>query len=105
MVKEFDKVVFNEAIGQVHGPVKTQFGYHLLEITSRTDGHLECVAARSPKSAPHVTVPAENFARQSLHGAHHDTRTSGVPAWHGQSVRGMLAAPVYDHSATSGDRT
>ncbi len=37
MVMEFDQVVFNEAVGQVHGPVKTQFGYHLLEITSRTD--------------------------------------------------------------------
>ena len=37
MVPEFDKVVFNEAVNTVHGPVKTQFGYHLLEITSRTD--------------------------------------------------------------------
>ena len=36
MVPEFDKVVFNEAVGEVHGPVKTQFGYHLLEVTSRT---------------------------------------------------------------------
>ena len=24
-------------LGQVHGPVQTQFGFHLLEITSRTD--------------------------------------------------------------------
>ena len=37
MVPEFDKVVFNEAVNTVHGPVKTQFGYHLLEITGRTD--------------------------------------------------------------------
>jgi len=37
MVKEFDEVVFSGEIGIVHGPVKTQFGYHLLEITSRTD--------------------------------------------------------------------
>ena len=37
MVKEFDQIVFNEAVGEVHGPVKTQFGYHLVEITSRTD--------------------------------------------------------------------
>ena len=37
MVKEFDQVVFNETVGEVHGPVKTQFGYHLVEITSRTD--------------------------------------------------------------------
>ena len=36
MVPEFDKVVFNEEIGKVHGPVKTQFGYHLIEIISRT---------------------------------------------------------------------
>lgn len=37
MVKEFDEVVFGAAINEVHGPVKTQFGYHLLEITQRTD--------------------------------------------------------------------
>jgi peptidyl-prolyl cis-trans isomerase C len=36
MVKEFDTVVFNEPVGVVHGPVKRQFGYHLLEITSRS---------------------------------------------------------------------
>ncbi|MEA2050487.1 MAG: peptidylprolyl isomerase [Campylobacterota bacterium] len=37
MVPEFDKVVFNDEIGVVHGPVKTQFGWHLLETTSRND--------------------------------------------------------------------
>ena len=36
MVAEFDIVVFNEEVGKVHGPVQTQFGYHLIEITSRT---------------------------------------------------------------------
>lgn len=37
MVPEFDQVVFNEAVNVVHGPVQTQFGYHLLETTSRED--------------------------------------------------------------------
>ncbi len=37
MVKEFDQVVFSAPIGQVQGPVKTQFGYHLIEVTQRTD--------------------------------------------------------------------
>ncbi len=37
MVKEFDEVVFSGELNTVHGPVKTQFGYHLLEITGRTD--------------------------------------------------------------------
>ena len=36
MVKEFDEVVFNGEVGKVLGPVKTQFGYHLIEITDRT---------------------------------------------------------------------
>lgn len=36
MVAEFDRVVFSAPIGVVQGPVKTQFGYHLLEVTSRT---------------------------------------------------------------------
>ena len=35
MVKEFDEVVFSAEINTLQGPVKTQFGYHLLEVTSR----------------------------------------------------------------------
>lgn len=37
MVPEFDKVVFTADIGKVQGPVRTQFGWHLLEVTSRTE--------------------------------------------------------------------
>ena len=37
MVPEFDKVVFSAPLNQVQGPVQTQFGYHLLEITSRSE--------------------------------------------------------------------
>lgn len=37
MVKEFDEVVFSAPVGVVQGPVKTQFGYHLLEVTKRSD--------------------------------------------------------------------
>jgi peptidyl-prolyl cis-trans isomerase C len=36
MVPEFDRVVFSEEIGKVHGPIQTQFGFHLIEITSRS---------------------------------------------------------------------
>ena len=36
MVPEFDEVVFKKELGKVHGPVKTQFGFHLIEITSRS---------------------------------------------------------------------
>lgn len=36
MVKEFDEVVFSADVNSLQGPVKTQFGYHLLEVTSRS---------------------------------------------------------------------
>lgn len=35
MVAEFNDVCFNEEVGVVHGPVQTQFGYHLIEVTKR----------------------------------------------------------------------
>ena len=37
MGPEFDEVIFSAELNQVHGPVKTDFGYHLIEITSRED--------------------------------------------------------------------
>ena len=37
MVREFDEVVFSAEIGEVQGPVKTQFGYHLIEVTERSN--------------------------------------------------------------------
>lgn len=37
MVKEFDEVVFSAPVNTVQGPVQTQFGYHLLEVTSRSE--------------------------------------------------------------------
>jgi peptidyl-prolyl cis-trans isomerase C len=37
MVPEFDAAVFGGEVGVVQGPVKTQFGYHLLEVTERTE--------------------------------------------------------------------
>ena len=37
MVKEFDTVVFSAPLNAVQGPVKTQFGYHLIEVTSREE--------------------------------------------------------------------
>jgi len=37
MVDEFDEIVFHKDLGKVHGPVKTEFGYHLIEIISRSE--------------------------------------------------------------------
>jgi peptidyl-prolyl cis-trans isomerase C len=37
MVKEFDEVVFSAPVNAVQGPVKTQFGFHLIDVTKRSD--------------------------------------------------------------------
>ena len=37
MVPEFDAAAFGGEVGVVQGPVKTSFGYHLLEVTERTE--------------------------------------------------------------------
>ena len=36
MVKAFDQVVFQKPLLEVHGPVKTQFGYHLIKTLYRS---------------------------------------------------------------------
>lgn len=35
MVKEFDDVVFTRSLKILHGPIKTTFGFHLIEIMDR----------------------------------------------------------------------
>ena len=35
MVPEFEKACFEGEVGEVQGPIKTQFGYHAVEVTER----------------------------------------------------------------------
>ena len=37
MVKEFEEAAFNAEVGELVGPVKTQFGYHLIKVESKKD--------------------------------------------------------------------
>lgn len=37
MVPEFDEAVFAMSVGEVKGPVKTQFGYHLIKLTNKNE--------------------------------------------------------------------
>lgn len=38
MVKEFEDAVFNNEVGTVTEPVKTQFGYHIIKINEKNEG-------------------------------------------------------------------
>ena len=37
MVPEFDEAVFSMEVGELRGPVKTQFGYHIIKLTSKNE--------------------------------------------------------------------
>lgn len=37
MVREFDEAVFKMAVGEIAGPVKTQFGYHLIKLNAKNE--------------------------------------------------------------------
>lgn len=36
MVKAFDDVVFKKAVLEIHGPIKTKFGFHLIQTIYRS---------------------------------------------------------------------
>ena len=41
MVEPFENAAFNARAGQVVGPVETQYGYHLIEVTQRADQEVQ----------------------------------------------------------------
>ena len=41
MVPEFENAVFNMNNGEVSGPVKTQFGYHLIKLENKNESMLK----------------------------------------------------------------
>ncbi len=49
MVAQFDEVAFEGEVNKVHGPVRTQFGYHLIEVLSRGERKDSPVAALRKK--------------------------------------------------------
>ncbi len=37
MVKEFEDACFNGKVGEIQKPIKTNYGYHIIKVTDRTD--------------------------------------------------------------------
>ena len=49
MVPEFEQAAFAHAPGEIAGPVKTQFGYHVIKLNSKTPEHTQ--TSRRPARA------------------------------------------------------
>ncbi len=67
MVKEFEDAVMGGNIGEVKGPVKTQFGYHLIKINDRQKkefkfADIKMIVKSSSKTRDAARKQAEDFA-------------------------------------------
>jgi peptidyl-prolyl cis-trans isomerase D len=49
MVKEFEQAAFSAPVGQLVGPIKSPFGYHLLKVTGRHAGGVQPLAEVRPQ--------------------------------------------------------
>jgi foldase protein PrsA len=49
MVPAFDKVAFSAPVGQISPPVKSPFGYHIIQVESRTPGQKATLASATPQ--------------------------------------------------------
>jgi peptidyl-prolyl cis-trans isomerase D len=52
MVAPFDEAVFAAPVGQLVGPVETDFGWHLIRVEGRTDQEAELVRITRPLAVP-----------------------------------------------------
>lgn len=75
MVPEFDEVVWVLPVGEVSEPVRTQFGWHLIEVISRTD---DKVRARHILIRPDTAGAAINALSDTI-GAIQAALESGIP--------------------------
>ncbi len=58
MVPEFDKACFENNVGDVVGPIKTQFGYHIIKIEDKKS---EEIKFSEIKVAPHMSTSTRNL--------------------------------------------
>ncbi|HZV77373.1 MAG TPA: peptidylprolyl isomerase [Candidatus Babeliales bacterium] len=49
MVPAFDKYAFSAPVGQISPPIKSPFGYHIIQVESRTPGQKATLASATPQ--------------------------------------------------------
>jgi len=74
MVAEFERAAFDAPVGQVVGPVQTQFGQHLILVESRATQEPELVQITRPVEADYTEIQnrAEDFVVVNIEGEERD---------------------------------
>ena len=66
MVPEFDEAVFSAEVGQLLGPVKTQFGYHLIVVDELSLGEQASYEEVAPQLRQQLTNEKQNQVYMQL---------------------------------------
>jgi len=67
MVKEFEDVAFNTGINEVSGIIKTQFGYHIIRVTDKTEDQVRASHILVLVKETEDDVNRERALMQNLH--------------------------------------
>ena len=65
MVPEFDTAVFAMEVGEISAPVKTQFGYHLIQLTAKNESAVVPLAQIKGQIAQEVLAEKQQKAYTS----------------------------------------
>jgi peptidyl-prolyl cis-trans isomerase D len=68
-VPEFDKAAFSLAPGQTSDVIKTQFGYHILQVEDKKTAHLKTLAEVKPEIVPLLEQQKAGAAEQTFASA------------------------------------